>query len=450
MTQIPQLEDYLVLIGDNNRNSFVGAGFIVEALQNYFVITATHVVADSLYIAREKLIDPPNEIVNVYFPKTRKWMISSEIKSLSPVFADDIAILRLHDQPQNSVPAVLGTAETLTDFTFVTAGSRLAGTRANGIVLGVELISRIKDKHPRFELLSSQIDRGMSGGPIVHSESNLVVGMTVSTWYSGNSKDQSTSYAATSKTIATNLNSLVIFGIEDGEYKLFDLAFKLVNSYESHDPERHSLFGLKGEFFVDMPLWEYGYEYVDETTIQFAWLPAKEKEVERKKGMIAESAIDYLVDWAQTPDKPYLTLLAEFGMGKSTILYRLEYILSKKYLLNYKMCPIRISLGQNQYLERSNISLLAKIKEAIKHEHGIEFFNKELKHLLNSRKLILLLDSFDEMSPELKPGIRMTNLDLILNDLKSANVKVIIASRDNYFYSNKDIEEVFQNLDPFF
>lgn len=450
MSLLPQLEDYLVFIGDGNRNSFAGAGFIVKVSQNYFIVTATHVVALALGIARDKLTNSQNENIDVFFPKARRWIAHVSLKAISSYNADDIAILNLPIQPEGTIPAVVGTVENSQNFKFLTAGSRLAGTRANGSVIGVEIIPRNEKKHPRFELLSSQIDRGMSGGPIVHSESKLVVGMVVSTWYSTNNKDQATAYAATSTAIASYIDGLLVLQIENGEYKLDELAYKVIKSYESNDPGRLSLFGLQGEFFVDMPLWEYGYEYVDETTVQFDWLSEKEKEAERNKGMIAESVIDYLLAWTKTSDTSYLALLSEFGMGKSTVLYRLEYLLSQEFLLYHKMCPIRISLGQKYQSGKADLSLLTKIIEFIKNEYNVEFNDSELNLLLNSGRLVLLLDSFDEMSLEVKPGVQVVNLDMILQDVDFADVKVIIASRDNYFFSNQDIKEIFQDLDPFF
>lgn len=201
-----------------------------------------------------------------------------------------------------------------------------------------------------------------------------------------------------------------------------------------------------------MSLWEYGVEYVDETRRGFSWLTESEKEAERRKGLISESAIEYLLEWNANPTHHGLVVLAEFGMGKSTLLKRFEYLLSLKYIKNSgSIIPIRFHLGYKSKNSEFKDSLLERITAFIQQEYNLIFSSQELISVLESNKGVLLLDSFDEMSVSPTPGTQSFGIDQITHGLKGIqNLHIVIASRDNYFYGNGDIRELFKNKDPFF
>jgi len=446
-----ETDGFIFLISDNYKKSYLGGGFLVQVASGFYIITAAHVVADALGISRDKLDNSTLGKINVFFPKSNIWLQAELTSYISPYYSNDVAVLRLLSSPPYIEPAKLAGSVNTHGRQFISVGIREAGSRAQGIILGHELMPRNAQKRRRLELNSPNIDGGMSGSPIIDEVNNCVVGMIVSTWYSNTGKDEYTAYGVTSETIMEVFSEATIIEPDSINYRLTELASRISCRYESPVDESSLLFGIGTEAYVDMGLWEYGVEYADETTIQFSWLSEAEKEAQRKKGLISESAIEYLLEWIDLPNPPALAILAEFGMGKSTLLRRLEYLLAKRFLTTNTNIPIRLPLSYKSGVCRTNESLIEKIKMFIYEEYQLKFDVQEIEAIIKEGKSVLILDSFDEMSTSPTPGTQALGLNQIARDIGTINnLKLIIASRDNYFYGNSDLKELFRTKDPFF
>lgn len=446
-----RLEDFLFLFLDPSNKEYIGAGFLVQSGGDLYIITAAHVAADALGVPRTELNLSIDTKVEAYYPKEQIRVLLLGGNVLSQVDANDVAIFLPQHVPASAAPAAFARFADLEGSDFQSGGARKAGSRAWGQVLGYEIISKQPGRWPRLELMSQQLDGGMSGSPVIHTATGFVIGMTVSTWYSKTGKDEHTAYAVSTETIKLLLPEIQVNSITKLEYKLLRLAQTIINRHEKPRSGIDTLFGLTSGIFIDMPIWQYGHPFVDDTTVQFSWLSDEAKALERKKGMLSESVIEYLCEWVNAIGRQRLALLGEFGMGKSAVLFHLEYLLAKQYVTRQGKFPLRISLGHRRLQSSNQLSLSTRIRDYIEDYQKITFDLEEINRILEGENIVLLLDSFDEMPLALDRGNQFSNFRYIMQDVSNAeNLKLIIASRDNYFFSGLDIKEVFQNTDIIF
>lgn len=444
------LDNSIFLIADSVSNKLLGTGFLVNIAGESYIVSAAHVVADAMLMPRNSLIKGIEGSVNVFFPLTDDWLTADLTSFISPYEDNDIAILKIDVLPDKCIPLCLVASDNCRGHKFFSLGIRDAGTQAQGTILGHELIRRNDRKYRRLELSSSNIDGGMSGSPIIDSTNSLVVGMVVSTWHSKTNKDQYMAYGVTTETIKKIFPMVVVFESDLIDFRLSKIADKIIQRYEMPPNSADLISGIGVDVYVDMTLWEYGADYADETKLQFSWLSSQEKKIARKQGILSESAVNYLVDWQTSDEKLNLVLLAEFGMGKSTLLRRFEYLRAKQYPEYKKNFSLRFPLGHIKKGMENN-SFLERISVFIKNDYGVDLSVREMESIFKNGKCTLLLDSFDEMAISNVPGNQMLGVNNIVKSLRPFdNLRFLIASRDNYFYGNGDIKELFRNSDPFF
>ena len=129
-----------------------------------------------------------------------------------------------------------------------------------------------------------------------------------------------------------------------------------------------------------------------------------------------------------------ICILADYGAGKTTLLQRLTYTLAKRYLNNcgeYKplFFPLKMFHRFNdldRYLEHC-------LKAIFGCEIPLSLFWKELRR----HEYIVLLDGFDEMSPQVSSETRLQNF-LALSPLLAAGCPTILTCRPSYFVTESE------------
>ncbi|MDP1624344.1 MAG: NB-ARC domain-containing protein [bacterium] len=195
MTQ--KLENFVVAILDNTTRKPVGTGFIVG---EEYVLTAYHVITDAIKL--QEVEKAQTKSLNLRFPsinlETNAFLVEEYSNS-----DYDVATLKLVNkisEPLNI--AVFGSSKNSSGNRFVSSGYREVSGGAVGVIAPPELEpSRLP--YPQLILRSDQIDRGMSGAPVLDLELDKIVGMVVATWYndSAQGKDRETSFAIPSEII---------------------------------------------------------------------------------------------------------------------------------------------------------------------------------------------------------------------------------------------------------
>lgn len=193
-----RLEAFVVAVIGVKRNKPVGTGFLVT--NDGLIVTAYHVV--------QRAIGSPSDIevedltsLNVRFSFAGITSQVLFVKKLSNRSAD-IAVLRAEKLPDGMQVAILGPSRESPGNTFISSGYRQAQGGAVGTIAPLEL-EATHGQFPRLILKSDQIDRGMSGAPVLDCKTNRVIGIVTSTWYGDTStgKDRETAYAITSETM---------------------------------------------------------------------------------------------------------------------------------------------------------------------------------------------------------------------------------------------------------
>lgn len=156
-----------------------------------------------------------------------------------------------------------------------------------------------------------------------------------------------------------------------------------------------------------------------------------------------EIAISWLSEWkaSSDPTANWLVVLGEYGTGKTALTLKLQYEWLRCYERDPSQpIPIRIELRNfTRQFDASSLVHHFLDKNDLSHI-PIEFFF----HLIRSRRVLLILDGYDEMAQFLNARERRACL-AALADLSSDGAKGILTSRPNYFTEKEELS-VFEAL----
>jgi Uncharacterized low-complexity proteins len=155
-----------------------------------------------------------------------------------------------------------------------------------------------------------------------------------------------------------------------------------------------------------------------------------------------ELATHWLKKWKVDQSlSPWLVVLGEYGTGKTALTQKIQSEWIHDYLLDPSQpIPLRIEL-RNFTRQFDARSLIHHFLDTNKLGHmPIDF----VFHLIRNRRVILVLDGYDEMAQFLNARERRTCL-AALADLAAEGAKGILTSRPNYFTETEELH-VFEAL----
>ncbi len=155
---------------------------------------------------------------------------------------------------------------------------------------------------------------------------------------------------------------------------------------------------------------------------------------------------DYLESWLLERGKNHISLLGDFGSGKTWFCRHFAY---KKLFNGYLKNPIRERLPLLITLRRFAKAMTAEqlINQVLLEQYNLPFVGGafELFLALNRRgKLLLILDGFDEMARQVDYDTVIKNFRELAN-LVNDNSKVILTSRTEFFRGEPEQEKVFSS-----
>ncbi|PHV50915.1 hypothetical protein CSQ91_07170 [Janthinobacterium sp. BJB301] len=154
-------------------------------------------------------------------------------------------------------------------------------------------------------------------------------------------------------------------------------------------------------------------------------------------------ASDWLTQWrdGKTDKSNWLVILGEYGTGKTALTLKLQFDWIKNYKENPKS-PIIIRIELRNFNKQFDArSLIHHFLDNNKLGHlPIDF----VFHLIRSRRILLILDGYDEMAQFLNARERRSCLGA-LAELASEGAKGILTSRPNYFTESEELN-VFEAL----
>lgn len=140
-------------------------------------------------------------------------------------------------------------------------------------------------------------------------------------------------------------------------------------------------------------------------------------------------SIQFLSDWLST-DGRWLTILGDYGVGKSWTLRRFLYHALDQYAASPSTAPLPFFVPLQRFTKAFDFENLILRTLQLYGVSGIHY--SAFQYLMSRGRIIFLLDSFDEMAQHLSRDTIRDNLRELLIGT-SGNSKVIMTSRPNYF-----------------
>ena len=142
-----------------------------------------------------------------------------------------------------------------------------------------------------------------------------------------------------------------------------------------------------------------------------------------------KSALTFLDEWLLT-EQSCLIVLGDYGVGKSWLLKRYLYELLDRYKVDSTSNPLPFFVPLQRFTKAFDFqNLILKTFES----YGLSGVHYDaFQFLVRTGRVVLLLDSFDEMAQHLGRMALRENIATIFDAL-SGSSKAIITSRPNYF-----------------
>ena len=153
-------------------------------------------------------------------------------------------------------------------------------------------------------------------------------------------------------------------------------------------------------------------------------------------------------------DKAQITVLGDYGTGKTTLAQRLAHRQVKHYLKNPTKERIPILVTLRDYMKEFKMSSL--LRDILIDRFHVRLRDySEIDRLNSTGCLVLILDGFDEMASQVDEGIMLRNFAEI-KSLILPNSKIVLTCRTHYFKTSEQMHEVhqgselYQNLDKLY
>lgn len=152
--------------------------------------------------------------------------------------------------------------------------------------------------------------------------------------------------------------------------------------------------------------------------------------------------IDRFFDgWLEDSQRNHVTLLGDYGAGKSSFCLHLTYELAKKYLNDPANNRIPLFISLRDYSKAINVQQL--ITDLLINTYGLRLSSYEaFQKLLETGKLVLIFDGFDEMATKVDKETTFRNFQELAN-VVTANSKTLLTCRTHYFKSRTHLLDVF-------
>ncbi len=151
---------------------------------------------------------------------------------------------------------------------------------------------------------------------------------------------------------------------------------------------------------------------------------------------------NYLDQWLNEDASPkQMAILGGYGTGKSSFLFHYAAKLAENYVPGKSRIPVLISLTNvSPMLDSGLKDRLSKTAD----EMGIDY--KFLMYLIEKKKVVLMLDGFDEMGYVGNNEFRLKHFESIWQLATQGN-KIIIAGRPSYFFNEEELNKALQSVE---
>ncbi|MCA2963479.1 MAG: pentapeptide repeat-containing protein, partial [Acidobacteriaceae bacterium] len=150
---------------------------------------------------------------------------------------------------------------------------------------------------------------------------------------------------------------------------------------------------------------------------------------------------DHIRQWLLDDGAVQLTLLGDYGTGKSWFTRRLAADLGRRYQQDAvgNRCPIRIDLRTMA----KALSLDNLLYEHFKTRVGRPVNAEAVLHLLEEGRFVLIFDAFDEMATQASWEVTVANFRELARAAQG-KAKVILTCRTHFFRANAEVEALVE------
>lgn len=160
-----------------------------------------------------------------------------------------------------------------------------------------------------------------------------------------------------------------------------------------------------------------------------------------ESGGLSVDLEDYIFSWIENTHHMQLTVLGDYGAGKSTLAERIAYLSAKRYLEMGSESRIPILLRLKEFGE--SYSLESTLTDTLVNQIGIEMSYKVFQALNRAGRFLLILDGFDEIPDLVNEGAVLRAFRKI-DQLVNINSKVMLTCRTHFFKSNFDVHKLHE------
>jgi archaellum biogenesis ATPase FlaH len=155
----------------------------------------------------------------------------------------------------------------------------------------------------------------------------------------------------------------------------------------------------------------------------------------------------YVMSWLNDSTRNLLTILGDFGTGKSSFALRLTYTLAKR-ILEFTEHGVRIPVFVSLRDHVGKIDIREIITNTLSNIYGIRSADfRSFERLLEAGRLLVIFDGFDETATLTD---RATSLRILrsIHSLVRRNSKVILTCRTHFFRSDQETHRELQKSLP--
>jgi hypothetical protein len=158
-----------------------------------------------------------------------------------------------------------------------------------------------------------------------------------------------------------------------------------------------------------------------------------------------DSVEDFLDAWIDTPGRNHISILGDFGTGKTWLCRHYAAKLARRYLADceHNRVPVLISLRDRSRADVVNLQEL--ITDTLVNESGLHLPGgyRTFQFLNRHDSLVLIFDGFDEMQLRLDDRATVRNFDELAKVIEpDANCKAILTCRTGYFRTDLEEREI--------
>lgn len=175
-------------------------------------------------------------------------------------------------------------------------------------------------------------------------------------------------------------------------------------------------------------------EFMERDNLYKYYISLSAKDID---GQWYKSIDEFVNSWLEYEQRNHLSILGDFGTGKSSFCLNLTYKLAKKYHESPIGNRIPILVPLREHTEPDRVvdieALITKLLKQYRIESSADFLS-----LMKAGKFVLIFDGFDEMAPPTDRQRTLRNLESLNNVVVGSN-KVILTCRTHYFTTQKEI-----------